>query len=614
MHVNSFLPFVVLAAAGLSQATAAPPNPDQLFALQEQAALAAGADKHSPKSDASNVAVVEPRAIDWKKGFQNQGKAHLSPVAGARQGMKRHIKRSAHDSLIHHHVRRQQQGAHALDSSVSQDDSDLEARATQYTLNTYDDKQTTKTSSAASAKQTKASSSSSSDQGSDIGGAWTGVSSYYLYAMEDGDRLEVLDAVKNAGFKVIRIFVAFVGHGNKGSNSIEVPDLEPNEVGSYDDTVLYKIDQLMYECKQRGLKLLIALSDRYALGYWSTDRYALQLNIVKSGTSGVQKIANAASFYTNPWAIKMFDQRLDHIMKHKNDKLDGRTWAQLDDVVYAYEPQNEPQGHMPMASESWSCDRAKHLKSLLSGSSIKISSGGGITTTDSLGAWAMQCDSFDIVSVHDYGTSAWTTANALADAKSKTSKEVIMGEWGIAGPNKAQTIGEFVSAFKSKGIPQMYWQITKPGKCSIDFEVWTNEPAWTALTGQPATGDGCKYVTPEPVKPTTSAQWAQTSQSWTLPSSKKDDGNGDDKKTDEWKPSPSPSPTAWTDDKKDDGKNDWTPTSTAKTSQETWKKDDGNGNKGDDNKSNDNKNDNNTNQNDWNQQKQQQNNDDKKNW
>ncbi|KAM0787328.1 hypothetical protein ACM66B_003417 [Microbotryomycetes sp. NB124-2] len=548
-----------LALASVALASAAPPNPDKLFALQEKAAAAAGAVKSSAHSAAETVESAAKhtdarRGIDWKEGLKGQGRAHVLPVGG----FKRHNKRFMNGDSHHRLARRQQAGAHSFDSSkTATDDSDLEARATQYAFDSGDDHKSkaslTATASAGQSTQSQAAS-QAYDEGSDIGGAWTGVSSYYLYAMADDDRAQVLDAVKGAGFKVIRIFIAFVGHNNKGSNSVEVPDLEPNEVGSYDDTVLYKIDQLMYECKQRGLKLLIALSDRYALGYWSTDRYALQLNIVKAGTSGVQRIANAASFYTNPWAIKMFDQRLTHIMQHKNDKLGGRTWAQLDDVVYAYEPQNEPQGHMPMASESWSCDRAKHLKQLLSGSSIKISSGGGITTTDSLGPWAMNCDSFDVVSVHDYGTSAWNTAGALESARSRTNKEVIMGEWGIAGPNKAQLIGEFVSAFKSKGLPQMYWQITKPGKCAEDFEVWTDEPAWTALTGQPATGNSCQYK--EAPKPTTTAQWSQTTQSWTLPSSSKKDD--DDKQT--WSQTWSQTSSAekpketWTDDtKKSDG-------------------------------------------------------------
>lgn len=82
---------------------------------------------------------------------------------------------------------------------------------------------------------------------------------------------------------------------------------------------------------------MIALSDRYALGFWSTDSYATQLNIVAAGSSGVQKVANAASFYTNAWAIQKFENRLSHIMNHRNSFLGGQKWADLDEVIYAVE-------------------------------------------------------------------------------------------------------------------------------------------------------------------------------------------------------------------------------------------------------------------------------------
>lgn len=86
-----------------------------------------------------------------------------------------------------------------------------------------------------------------------------------------------------------------------------------------------------------GLKLLIALSDRYALGFWSTDCYATHLNIVQPGSSGAQKVADASKFYTDDWTISMFEKRLAHIMKHSNALMGGQTWAELDSVILAVE-------------------------------------------------------------------------------------------------------------------------------------------------------------------------------------------------------------------------------------------------------------------------------------
>ncbi|BGO91075.1 hypothetical protein NBRC10512_005832 [Rhodotorula toruloides] len=508
MHIFSALAPLAILSARLAYSHAAPPNPDKLYALQQSAASVA-----STASSAAETRHVHaggkhhPRGEVVKRHHHVQGVHHGRARRAGRVMEKR--ARGEEATIRRLKARQDDSGSGSwswssdsasIEAAASTDDgsNDLEARAaTQIPLaNTpaaSDDGSSASSTASSSAAESSASSkskstlydsSSGSSSGGSTDGVWIGVSSYYLHAIADDDRHAILDAVKGAGFKVIRIFVASIGANNKGSNNQAVNDLEPSQVGTYDDTILNLIDQLMYDCKQRGLKLMIALSDRYALGFWSTDSYATQLNIVKAGSSGVQKVADASSFYTSEWAIGMFEKRLAHIMNHQNQALGGRKWADLDDVIYAVEPQNEPQGHMSMASSTWACDRASYLKSLIS-SNILISSGGGITLTDSLGSWATGCDSFDIVSVHDYGTSASSTANALAAAQNDhPGKKVIMGEWGIAGVNKAAIISQFVSAFKAKGVSWSYWEITKPGAKATDFEIWTDEPAWQALTGQ----------------------------------------------------------------------------------------------------------------------------------
>lgn len=66
------------------------------------------------------------------------------------------------------------------------------------------------------------------------------------------DRVQVLDAVKAAGGKVVRIFISATDANNKGTGSVVMPDIEPVTVGVYDDTQLLAIDQLMVEAKDRG--------------------------------------------------------------------------------------------------------------------------------------------------------------------------------------------------------------------------------------------------------------------------------------------------------------------------------------------------------------------------
>ena len=168
--------------------------------------------------------------------------------------------------------------------------------------------------------------------------------------------------------------------------------------------------------------------------------------------------------------------------------MGNKRWAELENAIYAFEPQNEPQGHMALASSTWNCDRAGRIKeSLPSGSGIKITTGGGITTATSLADWAWQCDNFDIISVHDYGTSASVTVGALVAAQAKASnvgKQILFEEWGALGWNKADTIKAFAAGLAQAGIPWLYWEVVKPGKGDSDYEVWTDEDSWGVL------GDG----------------------------------------------------------------------------------------------------------------------------
>jgi len=349
-------------------------------------------------------------------------------------------------------------------------------------------------------------------------GYFHGASSYYLFAMSATQRYAVLDALQDGGFSVVRIFIASVGANNKGSDSQAVNDVEPDEVGTYDDSILTLVDQLMYDCSQRGLKLLITLGDRYALGWWSTDAYATQLGIAKAGSSGVQQITDASKFYQSSWAASAWDNRMAHILAHKNALLGNVPWSQLSEVVYAFEPQNEPQGHMNLVAPSWVCNRAQKLQSLLSAasSSILVSSGGGITTTTSLDSSFTSCDALDVISVHDYGTDASTTVNALVAAQKSVGddKLVIMGEWGATGTNKATIVKNFVTGFKAAGIPQMVWQVTVPGKGAADFEISPSgdaidKAAWAALTG----GYLASSTTSAKASSST-AQWHSSSASW----------------------------------------------------------------------------------------------------
>ena len=59
---------------------------------------------------------------------------------------------------------------------------------------------------------------------------------------------------------------------------VNMPDIEPRQVGTYDDTQLRAIDQLMLEARERGIKLVIAMHDRYQLGCWGNGMDFFELD------------------------------------------------------------------------------------------------------------------------------------------------------------------------------------------------------------------------------------------------------------------------------------------------------------------------------------------------
>jgi mannan endo-1,4-beta-mannosidase len=70
------------------------------------------------------------------------------------------------------------------------------------------------------------------------------------------ERLQVLDAIQAADLKVLRLFISETFENFKNTGSVYMPDIEPKQVGQYDDTQLAAIDQLMIEAHERGKQIL----------------------------------------------------------------------------------------------------------------------------------------------------------------------------------------------------------------------------------------------------------------------------------------------------------------------------------------------------------------------
>lgn len=136
---------------------------------------------------------------------------------------------------------------------------------------------------------------------------WAGANAYAIYNANEQERLQLLNAMQRAQISVLRIFLTY---------SFEEP------IGSYNEHQLQKVDKLMAECQTRGIKLIVAFEN--------------QLDGVYVRTYG------PVDMYRDEAAIAAYKQRITYFLNHRNPYLENKGWKELNDVVLAWEIQNEP--------------------------------------------------------------------------------------------------------------------------------------------------------------------------------------------------------------------------------------------------------------------------------
>lgn len=190
-----------------------------------------------------------------------------------------------------------------------------------------------------------------------------------------------------------------------------LPDVEPKQVGVYDDSILSALDDLLYEAAAHGVKLTLAMHDRWSLGCWRHDVYIKVCRASASSppppppppvsptaavahrrcrvaslvethhqiassiphfigrahlvtrcvslpqkynltvTTDCSKLANESTpwpFYRLPTAKADFKARLQHVLEYKSRRFPGRRLGDLHEAILSVEAENEAMGHMQL--------------------------------------------------------------------------------------------------------------------------------------------------------------------------------------------------------------------------------------------------------------------------
>jgi len=324
-------------------------------------------------------------------------------------------------------------------------------------------------------------------QGTELGPNWAGVNSFFAHALPSSgpySRTAYLDKIRDAGLRVLRIFISATEANYKYSGSEAVDDIETRKVGSYDDRILSMVDDLMLEAYERGIKLDIALHDRYSLGCWRTDAYVTTYDLPSGCCNCTVSKNQVDRFYSEPEIQVAFDARLQHILQHRNPHFNA-PWGQLHQVVASFAPENEAQGHVELVDKGWWCRRAQVMKDYMH-PDIPISTGGSIGLLDALYQQLYMCPEIDVVDIHTYtDDDNWLrdVAQVSVTWAVTQNKRVRLQEFGALGndESKAKILFPLIYAASEIGIPFMPWQLVHP-ESTTDYEFWTDGEVWRGLS------------------------------------------------------------------------------------------------------------------------------------
>jgi mannan endo-1,4-beta-mannosidase len=234
----------------------------------------------------------------------------------------------------------------------------------------------------------------------------------------------------------------------------------------YNDLILDRLDDLLYEACLRGIKLTVALHDRWSLGCWRNDAYQRKYNLTKVDCSKDPAGNDPSRFYTH--GRDDFANRIEHVLgyisKHTHQPI-----GQWKEALLSVEAENEAFGHVPIApsNSDWMCAMSAIIRTHVHPSVLVTTGGGGVGTSAgaallaNVGAMAA-CASIDVLAVHSYASAADIdlTLTAYKQVITPHHKRMILQEWGVTGINstaQAVAFAKTAAVAAKHGVPQLFW-------------------------------------------------------------------------------------------------------------------------------------------------------------
>lgn len=348
-----------------------------------------------------------------------------------------------------------------------------------------------------------------------------GANNYYLHYLSRSATLDVLSAAQSLGLSVLRTW-AFLDrgsldgsvrnvHGEGSQNGVHFQAWDPERKRPvYNDGPdgLERLDFVLHEARERGLKLILALTNNWR-DFGGMDQYLVYFGLEKHH-----------EFFTDARVKSAYKDWVAHLLQRTNS-IDGVPYAE-DPAIFAWELANEPRainmtefdapdGWDTSTITSWADEMSSFIRSLDPNHLISVGDEGFLSQGGS--EWVYEApfgvDSRALTSLPhiDFGTfhfypDHWgLPAEFGADwieqhqeLASRLDKPYLLEEYGLratreketegpivrGGPARASAYAEWNEVVRLRGGPgALFWNLSadmEPGRRYPDYDRFTLYP------------------------------------------------------------------------------------------------------------------------------------------
>lgn len=306
---------------------------------------------------------------------------------------------------------------------------------------------------------------------------WAGTNNGDIFDEPDEKIDEMLEQMAKSDLRVLRIMIDFRLEMDTNGN--------PRSVGSYDECILNKINDLMVKAKQKGILLLITLeqynwinSTPYSVSVETHGwrKCKTPVNVYnRSLTEGVQTVYGpyytrlqewGGNYLTSTAAKDAYKQRVSHILNHRNPYFSNKRWKDINDVVWAWALHSEPELLYSFSTtnlRNWFNEMATYVKSIDPDTYVVL---GNRDHREGLG----NITDTDIYTLHAYSMSSESLTRTIENFNKQIgipyNKLLLIEEFNpFVAPartpgdmNLEKKFEDIMETSRKNGVPWMFWE------------------------------------------------------------------------------------------------------------------------------------------------------------